>query len=226
MTADLDEAVAWAEAAKAAREAVSIGLVGNTAEVFPELLGAGSPPTSSPTRPARTIRSAGTCPRACRCPRPRRCGASPMSTSHRSYASMARQVDAMVGFAEAGSVVFDYGNNLRAGAVEGGLDHDRAYSFPGFVPAFVRPLFCEGKGPFRWVALSGDPADIAATDRAVAELFPDERPPAPLARRWPANGGLPGAARPDLLAGLRRARSRRRAVQRDGGLGRGVRPRS
>jgi urocanate hydratase len=79
----------------------------------------------------------------------------------------------MVGFAHAGSVVFDYGNNLRAGAVEGGLDRDRAYSFPGFVPAFVRPLFCEGKGPFRWAALSGDPADIAATDRAVAELFPD-----------------------------------------------------
>ena len=118
---------------------------------------------------------------------------------------MAHQVDAMVGFAEAGSVVFDYGNNLRAGAVEGGLDRDRAYSFPGFVPAFVRPLFCEGKGPFRWVALSGDPADIAATDRAVAELFPDDE----RLHRWLSDGrragGLPGVARPDLLAGLRRA---------------------
>src|SRR5207245_5655727 len=75
---------------------------------------------------------------------------------------------------EAGAVVFDYGNNLRAGAVEGGLAHDRAFAYPGFVPAFIRPMFCEGKGPFRWVALSGDPADILATDRAVAQLFPDD----------------------------------------------------
>jgi urocanate hydratase len=91
----------------------------------------------------------------------------------RSYASMAAHVDAMVAFQEAGAVTFDYGNNLRAGAEQGGLDHDRAYAYPGFVPAFVRPLFCEGKGPFRWAALSGDPADILATDRAVGELFPE-----------------------------------------------------
>ena len=71
-------------------------------------------------------------------------------------------------------MVFDYGNNLRAGAEIGGLAHDRAYSYPGFVPAFVRPLFCEGKGPFRWAALSGDPEDIAKTDRAVGELFPQD----------------------------------------------------
>jgi len=70
--------------------------------------------------------------------------------------------------------VFDYGNNLRAGAEIGGLTHERAYAYPGFVPAFVRPMFCEGKGPFRWAALSGDPEDIAKTDRAVAELFPDD----------------------------------------------------
>ena len=91
----------------------------------------------------------------------------------RSYASMAAHVDAMVDFQAAGAVTFDYGNNLRAGAELGGLDHDRAYAYPGFVPAFVRPLFCEGKGPFRWAALSGDPADILATDRAVGELFPE-----------------------------------------------------
>ncbi len=78
----------------------------------------------------------------------------------------------MVGFKDAGAVVFDYGNNLRAGAREGGLA--RAFDFPGFVPAFIRPMFCEGKGPFRWAALSGDPADILATDRAVAALFPDD----------------------------------------------------
>jgi urocanate hydratase len=87
---------------------------------------------------------------------------------------MAEHVAAMVGFLEAGAVVFDYGNNLRAGAELGGLPHDRAYAYPGFVPAFVRPLFCEGKGPFRWAALSGDPEDIAKTDRAVCELFPDD----------------------------------------------------
>jgi urocanate hydratase len=92
----------------------------------------------------------------------------------RSYASMARHCEAMVGFQEAGAIVFDYGNNLRAGAEQGGLSHDRAFAYPGFVPAFIRPMFCEGKGPFRWVALSGDPADILATDRAVARLFPED----------------------------------------------------
>jgi urocanate hydratase len=92
----------------------------------------------------------------------------------RAHASMAAHVDAMVTFQERGAVAFDYGNNLRAGAELGGLAHDRAYAYPGFVPAFVRPLFCEGKGPFRWAALSGDPADIAETDRAVAALFPED----------------------------------------------------
>src|SRR2546430_2417295 len=83
---------------------------------------------------------------------------------------------AMVGFLDRGSVGFDYGNNLRAGAEQGGLAHERAFAYPGFVPAFIRPMFCLGKGPFRWAALSGDPADILATDRAVAQLFPtDER---------------------------------------------------
>jgi urocanate hydratase len=92
----------------------------------------------------------------------------------RSEASMSAHVEAIVGFAERGAVAFDYGNNLRAGAEAGGLGHDVAFSYPGFVPAFVRPLFCEGKGPFRWAALSGDAADIAATDAAIAELFPDD----------------------------------------------------
>jgi urocanate hydratase len=90
----------------------------------------------------------------------------------RAHASMAAHVAAMVAFLDAGSVVFDYGNNLRAGAEAGGFD--RAYAYPGFVPAFVRPMFCHGKGPFRWAALSGDPEDIVRTDRAVAELFPDD----------------------------------------------------
>jgi urocanate hydratase len=98
----------------------------------------------------------------------------PAEYQRRSFSSMARHVEAMVGFLDGGSVVFDYGNNLRAGAETGGLAHERAYAYPGFVPAFVRPMFCEGKGPFRWAALSGDPEDIAKTDRAVAELFPDD----------------------------------------------------
>ena len=84
---------------------------------------------------------------------------------------MARHVEAMVGFQDAGAEVFDYGNSIRAEAQLGG--YERAFDFPGFVPAYIRPLFCEGRGPFRWAALSGDPADIAATDRAVLELFPE-----------------------------------------------------
>ncbi len=87
---------------------------------------------------------------------------------------MAIHCEAMAGFADAGAEVFDYGNSLRAGAVDGGLARERAFSYPGFVPAYLRPLFCEGMGPFRWVALSGDPADIAATDAAVRRAFPDD----------------------------------------------------
>jgi urocanate hydratase len=87
--------------------------------------------------------------------------------------SMAKHCAAMVGFMKAGSEVFDYGNNLRGEARLGGFDD--AFAYPGFVPAYIRPLFAEGKGPFRWLALSGDPADIAATDRAVRELFPEDR---------------------------------------------------
>ena len=173
MTADLDEAVAWAEAAKASREAVSIGVVGNTAEVFPALLGRGFAADVVTDQTSAHDPLGGYVPEGLSLPEADALRREPDEYVHRSYESMAHQVDAMVDFAQAGSVVFDYGNNLRAGAVEGGLDRDRAYSFPGFVPAFVRPLFCEGKGPFRWAALSGDPADIAATDRAVAELFPD-----------------------------------------------------
>jgi len=90
----------------------------------------------------------------------------------RSRAAIAAHCAAMVGFLDAGAEVFDYGNSLRAEAELGGFD--RAFAYPGFLPAYIRPLFCEGKGPFRWVALSGDPADIAATDRAVLEEFPDD----------------------------------------------------
>jgi urocanate hydratase len=96
----------------------------------------------------------------------------------RSMAAMADHVRAMLAFQDAGAVVFDYGNNLRAQAKEAGVEN--AFDYPGFVPAFIRPQFCEGRGPFRWAALSGDPADIARTDRAILELFPDDEG----LRRW------------------------------------------
>ena len=129
---------------------------------------------------------------------------------------MAEHVEAMVGFLDAGAEVFDYGNSIRDEARQGG--YERAFDFPGFVPAYIRPLFCEGKGPFRWAALSGDPADIAATDRAVLDLFPDNDHLHRWIRAAREQGRVPGPAGPDLLARLRRARPRRAAVQRDGRL--------
>jgi urocanate hydratase len=95
----------------------------------------------------------------------------PEEFTERARESMARHVEAMVGFLDRGAEVFDYGNSIRGEAQLGGFD--RAFAFPGFVPAYIRPLFCEGKGPFRWAALSGNPADIAATDRAILDLFPE-----------------------------------------------------
>jgi urocanate hydratase len=173
-TDDLDQAVRWATEARDGGEAVSIGLQGNAADAFPELLRRGFPADvvtdqTSAHDPLGGYVPAGLSP--AEADELRR--SDPDDYVKRSYGSMARHCEAMAGFQDAGSVVFDYGNNLRAGAEQGGLGHDRAYAYPGFVPAFIRPMFSEGKGPFRWVALSGDPADILATDRAVAELFPD-----------------------------------------------------
>jgi urocanate hydratase len=172
---DLEEALRWVDEARSAREAVSIGLVGNCAEVLPELLARGFAPDlvtdqTSAHDPLGGYVPAGLTPEEAA----RLREDDPAEYERRSFASMARHVEAMVGFLDGGAVVFDYGNNLRAGAETGGLAHERAYAYPGFVPAFVRPMFCEGKGPFRWAALSGDAEDIAKTDRAVAELFPDD----------------------------------------------------
>ncbi len=173
-TADLEEAVRWAEEARAAGEAVSIGLVGNAAEVFPELLRRGFRADVVTDQTSAHDPLGGYVPAGLSLEDAADLRASdPAEYQRRAFASMAEHVEAMVGYLEKGAVVFDYGNNLRAGAEQGGLARDRAYSYPGFVPAFIRPLFCEGKGPFRWVALSGDPADIIATDRAVASLFPE-----------------------------------------------------
>ncbi len=171
-TDDLDEAVRWAEDAKAAGEAVSIGLLGNCADVLPELLDRGFRPDLVTDQTSAHDPLGGYVPGGLSIDE-----ADALRTAdaaeyqRRSYDSMARHVEAMVAFLDAGAVVFDYGNNLRSGAETGGFD--RAYAYPGFVPAFIRPMFCEGKGPFRWAALSGDPEDIVKTDRAVAELFPE-----------------------------------------------------
>ncbi|MFL5797861.1 MAG: urocanate hydratase [Actinomycetota bacterium] len=176
-TVDLDEALRWVEQARGSGEAVSIGLLGNAAEVLPDLVSRGFRPDvvtdqTSAHDPLGGYVPVGLSVEAAAAMR----ASDPEAYVARAHESMARHVAAMVRFLEAGAVVFDYGNNLRAGAEQGGLAHDRAYAYPGFVPAFVRPLFCEGKGPFRWAALSGDPEDILKTDRAVMELFPhDER---------------------------------------------------
>ncbi|MGW9403990.1 urocanate hydratase [Arthrobacter sp. NPDC055585] len=174
---DLDAAVAKVMAAKAEGRALSVGLVGNAAEVFPELLRRQNAGESADFDIVTDQTSAhdplSYLPEGI----PvqdwhREAEADPEGFTKKAQASMARHVEAMVGFADAGAEVFDYGNSIRDEARQGG--YDRAFDFPGFVPAYIRPLFCEGMGPFRWVALSGDPADIAVTDAALKELFPDK----------------------------------------------------
>jgi urocanate hydratase len=171
-TDSLDEAVEWCERARAAGEPLSVGLLGNAAQTHPELLRRGFradvvTDQTSAHDPVGGYVPAGMSLDDARALRER----DPAEYERRAYRSMAAHVEAMVGYLDAGAVVFDYGNNLRAGAEAGGFE--RAYAYPGFVPAFVRPLFCEGKGPFRWAALTGDPEDIVKTDRAVADLFPE-----------------------------------------------------
>ena len=168
--ADVDDALRQAVAARDSRRPLSIGLLGNTADVVPRLLAMGAPidvvtDQTSAHDPLAYL-PAGVAFEDWR----DYARAKPEEFTIRARESMARHVEAMVGFADAGAEVFDYGNSIRAEAKLGG--YARAFDFPGFVPAYIRPLFCEGKGPFRWAALSGDPADIAATDRAVLDLFP------------------------------------------------------
>jgi urocanate hydratase len=171
---DLEQALRWVDEARSAREAVSIGVVGNCAEVLPELLARGFAPDLVTDQTSAHDPLGGYVPAGLTLDEATRMrDDDPAGYERRSFDSMARHVEAMDGFLDGGAVVFDYGNNLRAGAEAGGLPHERAYAYPGFVPAFVRPMFCEGKGPFRWAALSGDPEDIAKTDRAVADLFPE-----------------------------------------------------
>ncbi len=170
----LDDAVDRVLTAKRDRRRLSVGLVGNAAEVFPALLERGVDidivtDQTSAHDPLNGYVPAGYSLDEAADLRTR----DPSGYVKAARASMAVHCEAMVGFLQAGAEVFDYGNNLRGEAQEGGFTD--AFAYPGFVPAYIRELFCEGKGPFRWVALSGDPADIAATDRAVADLFPDDR---------------------------------------------------
>lgn len=172
---DLDAAIAKLQAATQERRALSVGLVGNAADVFPELLrrhragevtvdvvtdqtSAHDPLSYLPTEITVEQWDA-------------EAAADPVGFTKKARESMAAQVQAMVEFQDEGAEVFDYGNSIRDEARHAG--YTRAFEFPGFVPAYIRPLFCEGLGPFRWVALSGDPQDIAVTDAAIKELFPD-----------------------------------------------------
>jgi urocanate hydratase len=173
-TASLDEAIAMAQAAKAAKEAVSIGLMGNAAEILPRMVelnftpdlvtdqtSAHDPswgylPIAQPDEDLNTLRAK-----------------NPDAYTTRVRTSIAEHVRAILTMQQRGAVAFDYGNNLRTQAQLAGVSD--AFSYPGFVPAFIRDSFCEGRGPFRWVALSGDPADIAATDQALLKLFPEDQ---------------------------------------------------
>jgi urocanate hydratase len=175
---DLDDAVRRVTAAKAAGVALSVGLVGNAASVFPELL-ARKVPIDIVTDQTSAHDPLNYLPLGVSVEEWHDLAAAdPVDFTRRARESMASHVQAMVDFQDAGAEVFDYGNSIRAEALLGGCE--RAFDFPGFVPAYIRPLFAEGKGPFRWAALSGDPADIAATDRAILELFPNDEK----LRRW------------------------------------------
>ncbi|HEY5486946.1 MAG TPA: urocanate hydratase, partial [Candidatus Limnocylindrales bacterium] len=172
LTFDLDEALRWAREAAAEGRAESIALVGNAADVEPELVRRGERFDVVTDQTSAHDALNGYVPAGVTV-----AGAAELRKSNpdeyvgRSMASMAEQVRAMLALRAAGAVTFDYGNNIRAQAQAAGVAE--AFDFPGFVPAFIRPLFCEGKGPFRWAALSGDPADILTTDRAILELFPE-----------------------------------------------------
>jgi urocanate hydratase len=173
VTTDLDDALAKVDGWRARGEARSIALVANAADVEPELVRRGWRPDVVTDQTSAHDPLGGYVPGGIGLPDALALReASPDEYVARAKASIADHVRAMLAFQQAGSVVFDYGNNIRAFAREAGVAD--AFAIPGFVPAFIRPLFCEGKGPFRWAALSGDPNDILKTDAALAELFPDD----------------------------------------------------
>ena len=205
MVNSLDEALRILKNAVRKKENVSVGLVGNCADVIPELARArrGAGYSHRPDLGARSAEwlcaerddvggSAGAA------------GArSRRRMSRRSLESIARHVEGMLRLQKMGAVTFDYGNNIRTFAFQQGVKN--AYDFPGFVPEYIRPLFCEGRGPFRWVALSGEAADIAVTDDLVLELFPENEVSDALDRAGAEADSLSGTAGAHLLAGIWRA---------------------
>jgi len=179
LTRDLGEALGWVRAAAGSGEALSVGLIGNAADVGPELVRRGERFDVVTDQTSAHDELNGYVPAGLRFEAALELRTSdPHTYIDRSFASMADHVRAILALRERGSVAFDYGNNLRGQAQRAGVED--AFAYPGFVPAYIRPLFSEGKGPFRWVALSGDAEDILATDRAILELFPEDRG----LRRW------------------------------------------
>jgi urocanate hydratase len=178
-TRSLDEALAWIGEARDAGRALSVGLVGNAADVLPEMVRRGVTPDVLTDQTSAHDTLNGYVPSGMSLPAATELRTSdPAGYVQRSVASIVEHVKAMLVMQERGAVTFDYGNNIRTVALDAGVKD--AFAFPGFVPAYVRPLFCEGKGPFRWVALSGDPADIHRTDELILELFPGDEH----LRRW------------------------------------------
>ncbi|MCM3669255.1 urocanate hydratase [Mesobacillus maritimus] len=174
ITTSIDEAITWAIEAKAAEKALSIGLVGNAAEIHHQLLKRRFPVDIVTDQTSAHDPLNGYVPEGLSLTNATKFRVeNPEEYVKRSKQSMAKHVLAMLEFKHRGAVVFDYGNNIRQVAKDEGID--KAFDFPGFVPAYIRPLFCEGKGPFRWAALSGDPEDIYRTDQLIKELFPNNK---------------------------------------------------
>jgi len=179
MVNNLDEALRILKNAVRKKEAISVGLVGNCADVVPELAERGVLPDILTDQTSAHDPLNGYVPNGMSLDQALELRSSdPKAYLEKSLDAMARHVEGMLRLQKMGSVTFDYGNNIRTFAFQRGVKD--AYDFPGFVPAYIRPLFCEGRGPFRWVALSGDPADIAVTDDLVLELFPQNR----ILNRW------------------------------------------
>jgi urocanate hydratase len=179
MTESLDEALKMVKEAVSKKQAVSIGLLGNASEVFPEILKKGVIPDLVTDQTSAHDTLNGYVPGGMSLEKAIELRSKdPKKYIKLTQTSIVKHVEAMIGFQKKGSHVFDYGNNIRQEAKNNGLSN--AFDFPGFVPAYIRPLFCEGKGPFRWAALSGEPEDIFTTDKAILEAFPDNEP----LKRW------------------------------------------
>ena len=216
MTGDLSEALAWVTGAASRGEPLSVGLVGNCAEVLPKLVRRGVVPDivtdqTSAHDPLHGYVPAGMTLSAAQTMRV----ADAEGYVAQAMASIRIHCEAIVDLMKSGAVAVDYGNNLRGYAKDEGFED--AFAYPGFVPAYIRPLFCEGRGPFRWVALSGEPADIHRTDELVLELFPENERLAQWNLAGQGKGGVPGASGAHLLAGARRTCPFRRRHERPRG---------